>query len=99
MFGTVFSRHATATDLQDAASAWEVARRYTVAAGILCTVVGAVIVLKNVTETNTQFSDRVLLGGGGFISLLGVFYGFFLGYFICLPLQKRLESRAVAAAS
>ena len=53
MFGTVFSRDATATDLQDAASEWEVARRYTVAAGILCTVVGAVIVLKNVTETNT----------------------------------------------
>ena len=90
MFGAVFSGDATADDLQAAAKAWELARRYTIAAGILATVIGAVIMLKNT-------DDLAAVRPGAAIAILTVCWSVFLGYYIYLPLQARLEDRAAAA--
>ena len=86
MFRAVFSGEASIDELRKAARAWKMVRWYLVAAGFLGTMIGAIIMLKNV-------DDPAAIGPGAAIGLLTVFYGIFLAFFVCLPLQSRLEER------
>ena len=87
MFGAAFDAGATAEQLQAAARGWTQARTYSVASGIIGTMVGFVIVLKNLDDIGA-------IGPGLAIAIITVFYGLVLGYGICLPMQSRLEDRA-----
>ena len=87
MFSAVFSSDATPDQLNAAARGWGLARRYSVASGIIGTVIGAVIMLK-------YFDDMAALGPGAAICILTILYSVILGYGIYLPLQSRLEDRA-----
>ena len=63
------------------------ARQASVAAGAVGTLVGAVIMLKNV-------DDFAAIGPGIAIGLLTLLYGLVIGYGFCLPCQKHVEARA-----
>ncbi|MED5414633.1 MAG: MotA/TolQ/ExbB proton channel family protein, partial [Candidatus Latescibacterota bacterium] len=57
------------------------------AMGGIGTIIGLVIILKNM-------DDPAALGPGMAVALLTVFYGLFVAYAVALPLQTRLRSRA-----
>ncbi|MBD04255.1 MAG: hypothetical protein CME24_07920 [Gemmatimonadetes bacterium] len=87
MFGAVFSADATSEQLTAAADAWEHTGIYAQAMGGIGTIIGLVLMLKNM-------DDPAALGPGMAIALLTVFYGLFVAYAVALPLQTRLRSRA-----
>ncbi|MEC8932273.1 MAG: MotA/TolQ/ExbB proton channel family protein [Candidatus Latescibacterota bacterium] len=87
MFGAVFSADATSEQLTAAADAWEHTGIYAQAMGGIGTIIGLVIILKNM-------DDPAALGPGMAVALLTVFYGLFVAYAVALPLQTRLRSRA-----
>ena len=74
-------------ELALAAQGWALARQASVAAGAVGTLVGAVIMLKNV-------DDFAAIGPGIAIGLLTLLYGLVIGYGFCLPCQKHVEARA-----
>ena len=86
MFGAMFSGEASIDELRKAARAWRMVRWYFLAAGFLGTMIGAIIMLKNV-------DNPAAIAPGAAISLLTIFYAIFLAFFISLPLQSRLEER------
>ncbi|MFH1566574.1 MAG: MotA/TolQ/ExbB proton channel family protein [Gemmatimonadota bacterium] len=92
MIGAVFSGAAAPDQLKAAAGAWRLAGTYLMAAGALGTIIGLVIMLKNL-------DDPAGLGPGCAIAILTILYGLFLAFAICKPLASRLDDRAAAAAS
>ena len=92
MFKAIFSGQATPQELLAAARGWAQARIYAVAAGIIGGLIGAVLTLVNLDEF-TELGPRVAL------CLLTTLYGVILGYGIFLPLQHRLEDRALEQES
>ena len=90
MFSASFSADATRENLQTAARGWAQAKSYAVASGIIGTMMGWIIMLKNL-------DDMAAVGPGMAISILTILYGLVLGYGICLPMQMRLEDRAAQA--
>ena len=92
MFKAVFSRNATLEELQAAIKGWRLARVFTIAAGIMGTLIGYVLMLKNM-------DDPAAIGPGMALALLTTFYGIVLSFAICLPLQARLQERAEEASS
>jgi len=86
-FKAIFSGQATPQELLAAARGWAQARIYAVAAGILGTFIGAVLMLQQMDEMD-QLAPAVA------VSLLTSIYGVIMGYGIFLPLQHRLEDRA-----
>ena len=87
MFSAAFAASATGEQLQAAARGWDQARRYALAAGFVGTLIGGVIMLKNIDEPSA-------IGPGLAIAILTMLYGLVLGYGVCLPMQSRLEDRA-----
>ena len=87
MFSASFSVDATNEELLAAARAWAQARSYLLASGFLDTLIGAVIMLKNM-------DDPAAIGPEVALALLTVLYGLVLCYGVCLPQQSRLEDRA-----
>ena len=89
MLRAVFASDLSSVNLGDAARGWELARTAAVVAGITGTVVGAVIMAKNL-------DDLADLGPGLAIAVLTIFYGLLVGYGICLPCQYYVERRSRA---
>jgi len=89
MFSAVFTGGASAAALTDAAKAWRLAAAYLLAAGAIGTIIGLVIMLRNL-------DDIAMLGPGSAIAILTTLYGLILGLAICKPLAARLEDRAAA---
>lgn len=89
MFSAVFSADATADQLTAAARAWRLAGVYALASGAMGTIIGLVIMLKNM-------DDPAAIGPGMAIGILTILYGLFLAFAICKPLASRLEDRAAA---
>ena len=87
MFSAAFAAEATSDQLQAAARGWGQARTYFVASGFIGTMIGFVIILKNLDDIGA-------IGPGLALAIITVFYGLVLGYGICLPMQSRLEDRA-----
>lgn len=86
MLGTLFRTDANPQAVREAASDWRVAAAYAISAGAIGTLVGLIIMLKNMDDP-----ARVLPGLA--ISLLTSLYGFTLAIAICLPLGALLEGR------
>lgn len=87
MFRALLSSSATPEEAAVAARGWALARRASVAAGYIGTLVGAVIILRNVDDIGS-------VGPGVAICIMTLFYAILLGYGFCLPCQHHLESRA-----
>ena len=87
MFASVFSTPGAPDELAAAARGWALARRASVAAGLIGTLIGAVIILNNL-------NDIAAIGPGSAIGIMTVIYGLVIGYGFCLPCQKYLEARA-----
>lgn len=87
MFRALVSSSATSAEAARAARAWGLARRAAVAAGYIGTVVGAVIILRNVEDIGS-------IGPGVAICIMTLFYGILVGYGLCLPCQHYLESKS-----
>lgn len=92
MFSASFSADARRENLKAAARGWGQAKKYAVASGVIGTMIGWVIMLKNL-------DDMAAVGPGMAIAILTILYGLVLGYGICLPMQMRLEDRAAQAQS
>ena len=73
----------TPEEASRAAAGWKTARMAGLAAGGLGTMMGWIIMLKNL-------DDPVAIGPGMVISLLTVMYGLILAFVIALPLQTKL---------
>ncbi|MFC1525193.1 MotA/TolQ/ExbB proton channel family protein [Candidatus Latescibacterota bacterium] len=91
MFTSVFSGDATADQLLAGAKAWRLAAVYAMASGAMGTIIGLVIMLKNMDDPNA-------IGPGFAIGILTILYGLFLAFAICKPLASRLDDRAAEAA-
>ena len=87
MFSSVFRCSIPAADLLQAARDWKLAAAYLLASGVIGTLIGLVIMLKNM-------DDPAALGPGMAIAVLAILYGVIVGLGICLPLAVRLENRA-----
>ena len=92
MFGSVFRCSVPAADLLQAARDWKLAAAYLLASGVIGTLIGLVIMLKNM-------DDPAALGPGMAIAVLTILYGVIVGLGICLPLAVRLENRAQEQSS
>jgi|APSaa5957512622_1039677.scaffolds.fasta_scaffold49535_3 flagellar motor component MotA len=92
MLKSAFSGDATPGELREGAKAWQMARWYVLAAGFMGTLVGGLIMLKNL-------DDPAAIGPGISIGMLTLVYGVFLGLFIFLPVQSRIESRIAESGS
>ena len=92
MVTAVFSGSVTPDQLKAAATGWRLAATYLMAAGAIGTIIGLVIMLKNM-------DDPALLGPGCAIAILTILYGLFLAFGICQPLASRLDDRAAAGAT
>jgi chemotaxis protein MotA len=86
VFSVLFSSSSTPEQLSAAARGWALARRSAVASGYIGTVLGAVIIGKNIDDINA-------LGPGMAIGILTLLYGLVIGYGFCLPCQYHIESR------
>ena len=75
----------SAGDRSAAAAGWELAGRASVAAGYVGVLVGAVIMLRHVDDIGA-------IGPGLAICILTALYGIVVGYGICLPCQRYVES-------
>ena len=82
MFEGVFSSAATA-----GARGWELCGIYALIAGAIGTLIGLVIMLKNM-------DDPAAIGPGMALSMLTSFYGFVLAFLISMPLRKKLTAAA-----
>ena len=80
MFKGVFSSAATA-----GARGWELCGIYALIAGAIGTLIGLVIMLKNM-------DDPAAIGPGMALSMLTSFYGFVLAFLISMPLRKKLTA-------
>ncbi len=89
MFSAV-SGEAGKEQLEKAARGWALARAGAMAGGWLGVIIGGVIML-----SQTRGLDSWLAGGS--ILILTLFWRALLGYGIFLPLQRRLEERALEA--
>lgn len=92
MLKSAFSGDATLDELREGAKGWQMARWYVLAAGFMGTLVGGLIMLKNL-------DDPAAIGPGISIGMLTLVYGVFLGLFIFLPVQSRIESRIAESGS
>lgn len=92
MFGSVFRCSVPAADLLQAARDWKLAAAYLLASGVIGTLIGLVIMLKNM-------DDPAAIGPGMAIAVLTILYGVIVGLGICLPLAVRLENRAQEQSS
>ena len=92
MFGALFSGQATGEQLAEAADSWRLTGVYAMAWGGLGTIIGVVIMLKNV-------DDPAAVAPGTAICILTLFYGLLLAYAIATPLEARLRDRAAAAGA
>ena len=92
MFRAVFAGEASKEQLSDAARAWELTGAFALAMGAIGTIIGLVIMLKNM-------DDPAAIGPGMAIALLTLFYGMLVAFAVALPLRSRLEDRAQEAAS
>ena len=87
MFAAVFTISGAPEELASAARGWALARRASVAAGMVGTLIGAVIMLNNV-------DDIAAIAPGAAIGIMTAIYGLVFGYGFCLPCQKHVEARA-----
>lgn len=69
------------------ASFWQQARQYALGSGVVGTVIGLILILKNL-------DDPAAIGPAVAISLLTILYGVFFAYFIALPNEKRITEGA-----
>ena len=92
MFSSVFRWSIPVADLLQAARDWKLAAAYLLASGVIGTLIGLVIMLKNM-------DDPAALGPGMAIAVLTILYGVIVGLGICLPLAVRLENRAQEQSS
>ncbi len=86
MFSISFAANADAKHLAAAARGWAQARSYSIASGFIGTLLGFVIMLKNI-------DDLAAIGPGLAICILTMLYGLIIAYGICLPVQSNLEDR------
>jgi len=86
MVASVFTTSGGPEELASAAQGWALARQASVAGGAVGTLIGVVIMLKNM-------DDFAALGPGIAIGLLTMLYGLVIGYGFCLPCQKYVEAR------
>ena len=84
MFKGVFASDATADELRAGARGWEFFGIYALVAGAIGTLIGLVIMLKNM-------DDPAAIGPGMALGLLTHCYGFVLAFLISMPLRKKLE--------
>lgn len=75
----------TTEQQRDAASAWALATRASVAAGVIGILVGAVIMLRNLDDISQ-------LGPGVAICILTAFYGLLVAYGLCDPCRRYVEA-------
>jgi len=92
MFKAVFSGNATLEELQAGVNGWRLARVFTIAAGVMGTVIGLILMLH-------KMDDPAAIGPAMAVAMLTTFYGIVLSFAICLPLQARLQERAEEASS
>ena len=89
MFSASFAADDSGEELDSAARGWAQAKSYVIAAGFIGTIIGMVIMLKNVSV-----DEMSVLGPGTALAVLTILYGLITAYCVCLPMQKRLEDRA-----
>ena len=87
MFKGVFSSAATTEERRTGARGWELCGIYALIAGAIGTLIGLVIMLKNM-------DDPAAIGPGMALSMLTSFYGFVLAFLISMPLRKKLTAAA-----
>ena len=86
MLKAVFSSAASIEELQEGVKGWQLAGAYSLASGGIGTLIGLVLMLKNM-------SDPAAIGPAMAIAFTCIFYGFVLSFGIYLPLQSCLEDR------
>jgi flagellar motor component MotA len=89
MVRAVTSPGLPADERAEAVSAWKLATHAAVASGIIGVMVGAVIMLRNIDDIGA-------IGPGLAICILTVFYGTAVGYGVCAPCRRYIESRLTA---
>ncbi len=87
MLKTLFSNSAAPEEKQAANRAWTLTGVYSLMVGAIGTLVGLVIMLKNM-------DDPAAVGPGMAIALLTQLYGFLLAFAIAFPMRRLLEDRA-----
>ena len=81
--GAVFKCDLSADEYRIAADTWRKSEDYLVGSGIMGTLIGCIIMLKNL-------DDPAAIGPGMAIGILTVLYGVYLKYFICKPIGTAL---------
>ena len=84
MVSAIFSVPESPADAAAAAKGWKMARIYSLGSGVIGSVIGWVIILKN-------FDDPAAIGPGMAISLLTLFWALVFAYILCLPCQANAE--------
>ena len=83
----VFKGDLSADEYRIAADTWRKTEDYLVGSGIMGTLIGVIIMLKNL-------DDPAAIGPGMAIGILTVLYGVYLKYFICKPIGTSLSDKA-----
>jgi len=92
MLKSAISGDATPDELREGAKGWQMASWYVLGAGFMGILIGGLVMLKNL-------DDPAAIGPGISIGMLTLVYGVFLGLFIFLTIQSRIESRIVESGS
>tara|TARA_R110002051_G_scaffold325648_2_gene429694 strand:+ start:11583 stop:12077 length:495 start_codon:yes stop_codon:yes gene_type:complete len=81
--GAVFKCSLSADEYRIAADTWRKTEDYLVGSGVMGTLIGCIIMLKNI-------DDPAAIGPGLAIGILTVLYSVYLKYFICKPIVVSL---------
>ncbi len=90
MVSAIFAVPASEDDARTAARGWKMARMYALASGVIGSVIGWVIMLKNL-------DDPAAIGPGMAIALLSAMFAVALAFFLALPCQTNAEKGFPAA--
>jgi len=92
MFKTFFSGSVTPEDVQAGSRAWMLAGVYSLVTGAIGTLIGLIIMLKNM-------DDPAAIGPGMALGLMTQFYGFLLAFAVAWPMYRSLKRRMALTAS
>ena len=88
VFKAPFVRNMVKEDIKKCIKIYKDLRIYLIVSGFVGAVIGSVLMLVNLEDPDA-------LGPGLALAILTILYGLLFGYFICYPIQRRLEQSEV----